>query len=116
LTNLERTLVDVLHRPELAGSFEEIWRSLATAPYLKLDKVIEYAMLLASPNTNARLGFFLEQHKDKFSVKESQLDLLREHKPSLVRKMTSAQTSGILVPGWNLKVSAEVLNRSWEEI
>ncbi len=115
VTNLERTLVDVLHRPELAGGFEEIWRSLEAAPYLKLDKVIEYAILLDSANTNARLGFFLEQHKDKFSVKDLHLDALRQHKPSLPRKMTNAQNSGVLVPGWNLKVPAEVLNRSWEE-
>ena len=28
VTNLERTLVDVLDRPETTGSWEEIWRSL----------------------------------------------------------------------------------------
>jgi predicted transcriptional regulator of viral defense system len=115
VTNLERTLVDVLHRPELAGGFEEIWRSLEAAPYFKLDKVIDYALLLNSPGTNARLGFFLEQHKDNFSVKDSHLDALRQHKPSLPRKMTNTQNGGVLVPQWNLKVPAEVLNRSWEE-
>ena len=112
LTNIERTLVDVLHRP--VGGFEEIWRSLETAPYLKLDKVIEYALMLDTANTNARLGFFLEQHKDKFSVKESHLDALRQHKPSLPRKMTNTQESGVLIPAWNLKVPAAVLNGSWK--
>lgn len=115
LTNLERTCVDVLHRPELAGGFEEIWRSLEAAPYFNIDKVIEYAMLLDSANTNARLGFFLEQHKEKFSVKKSQLDILRKHKPSAPRKMSGSVQDGIVVPDWNLIVPAEVFNRSWEE-
>jgi len=30
VTSLERTLVDVLDRPDLGGSWEEIWRSLET--------------------------------------------------------------------------------------
>ena len=115
LTNLERTCVDVLHRPELAGGFEEIWRSLEAAPYLNLDKVVEYALLLDSANTNARLGFFLEQHKEKFSVKKLHLDPLRLHKPSVPRKMSVATSKGILVREWNLVVPADVYNRSWEE-
>jgi predicted transcriptional regulator of viral defense system len=115
LTDLERTCVDVLHRPELAGGFEEIWRSLEAAPYLNLDKVIEYALLLDSANTNARLGFFLEQHKEKFSVKKSHLDPLRHHKPSVPRKMSGSVSKGILVREWNLVVPADVFNRSWEE-
>ena len=115
LTDLERTCVDVLHRPELAGGFEEIWRSLEAAPYLNLDKVIEYALLLDSANTNARLGFFLEQHKEKFSVKKSHLDPLRLRKPSVPRKMTGSVAKGILVREWNLIVPADVYDRSWEE-
>lgn len=115
LTSLERTCVDVLHRPELAGGFEEIWRSLESAPYFNLDKVIEYALLLESANINARLGFFLEQHKEKFSVKNSHLDALRKLKPTVPRKMSGIVHNGIVVPEWNLIVPAEVFNRSWEE-
>jgi predicted transcriptional regulator of viral defense system len=36
ITILERTLVDVLDRPDLSGSLEEIWRSLENV-ILKTD-------------------------------------------------------------------------------
>ena len=46
VTSLERTLVDVLDRPDLSGSWEEIWRSLESIEFFDLDKVVEYALLL----------------------------------------------------------------------
>ena len=45
VTSLERTLVDVLDRPDLSGSWEEIWRSLESVEFFDLDKVLEYALL-----------------------------------------------------------------------
>ncbi|NMD36141.1 MAG: transcriptional regulator, partial [Planctomycetes bacterium] len=46
VASLERTLVDVLDRPDLSGSWEEIWRSLESVEFFDLDKVVEYALLL----------------------------------------------------------------------
>jgi hypothetical protein len=45
VAGLERTLVDVLDRPDLSGSWEEIWRSLESVEFFDLDKVVEYALL-----------------------------------------------------------------------
>jgi hypothetical protein len=39
--------VDVLDRPRLSGGWEEVWRSLETIPFLDLDQVVQYALLLA---------------------------------------------------------------------
>ncbi len=47
VTSLERTLVDVLDRPDLSGSWEEIWRSLEGVEFIDLDRVVEYALLLS---------------------------------------------------------------------
>ena len=43
MTDHERTLVDVLDRPELTGSREELWRSLESVEFFNLDQVIAYA-------------------------------------------------------------------------
>ena len=58
VTTLERTLVDVLDRPDLGGGWEEIWRSLGTVEFFNLDRVIEYATLMDNATTAAKVGFF----------------------------------------------------------
>ena len=45
-TSLERTLVDVLDRPDLTGSWEEIWRSLESIEFFDIEQIVEYVLLL----------------------------------------------------------------------
>src|SRR5258708_1815289 len=84
VTSLERTIVDALDRPEYGGGWEEIWRSAENIPIFNYDKMIEYAMLLDNATTIAKLGFFLEQHKEQFNVDEKVLILLQTKKPSSI--------------------------------
>ena len=63
VTSLERTLVDLLDRPDLGGGWEEIWRSLESVEFYDLDRIVEYVTLLENSTTTAKVGFFqtLEQ-------------------------------------------------------
>jgi predicted transcriptional regulator of viral defense system len=116
VTTLERTLVDVLDRPRLSGGWEEIWRSLETIPYLDLDRLIQYALLLKKSTTIARVGFYIAQHREQLMVEKDHLRRLREHRPRSPKYLTSdPATSGRLVPEWNLIVPESVLKKSWEE-
>lgn len=116
VTTLERTLVDVLDRPRLSGGWEEIWRSLETIPYLDLDRVIQYTLLLKKNTTIARVGFYLAQHREPLMVEEDHLKRLREYRPRSPKYLTSDPAkSGRLVPEWNLIVPEAVLKKSWEE-
>lgn len=116
VTSLERTLVDVLDRPELGGGWEEIWRSLGSVEYFNLDQVIEYTELLRNATTAAKVGFFLEQHRERLMVTDQHLKRLHDLRPKqrhyLVR---SKRDPGQLVKPWNLIVPASVLERHWEE-
>ena len=60
VTSLERTLVDVLHRPDLSGGWEEIWRSLESVEFFNVDQVVEYALLLGNATTAAKVGLFFD--------------------------------------------------------
>jgi len=60
VTTIERTVADVLDRPELAGGTEEVWRSLHVIPALDPKALEEYVVLLASRTLAAKVGFFLE--------------------------------------------------------
>ena len=71
VASLERTLVDVLNRHRYSGGWEEVWRSLESVEFFDLDRVVEYALLLDNATTVARVGFFLEQHRDTLMVDEA---------------------------------------------
>lgn len=116
VTGLERTLVDVLQRPDLAGGWEEVWRSLETVEFFDLDAVVEYVLLLGNATTAARVGFFLEQHQEPLMVTDSHLRPLRDRRPEQPHYMDPRRRQrGRLVKDWNLIVPRDVLARSWEE-
>lgn len=116
VTSLERTLVDILDRPDLGGSWEEIWRSLEMVEFFDLDIVVEYALLLENATTMAKVGFFLEQHKETLMVEASHLEPLMARRPRKPHYLERGQRGGRLVSGWNLVVPVEVVERSWQEV
>lgn len=115
VTTLERTLVDVLDAPALGGGWEEIWRSLEQVEFFALDEVVRYALALGSALTVARVGLFLEQHREQLFVEDQHLAPLRARAPRQPRYLDSARTPGRLVQPWNLVVPERVLHRAWEE-
>ena len=117
VTNHERTLVDVLDRPDLTGSWEEIWRSLESVEFFDVDQVIEYTRMLENATTAAKVGFFLEQHRDPLMVEDSHLDSLRRLCPQRPHYLTRGRVGHCsLAKDWNLMIPAEIMNRSWGEV
>jgi predicted transcriptional regulator of viral defense system len=117
VTGYERTLVDVLDAPDHGGGWEEIWRSLEGIEFVDLDFVVEYAFRLGSALTIARVGFFLEQHKDELLVEDRHLDALRARAPIQPRYFERRhRKGGKLLPRWNLIVPERVLTRAWAEV
>ncbi|HAZ15176.1 MAG: hypothetical protein A2Y28_04490 [Chlamydiae bacterium GWC2_50_10] len=116
VTSLERTLVDVLDRPYLCGSWEEIWLSLESIEYLDMDQVLKYALLLANSTTIAKLGFFLETHRETLMIPEHYLEELHKHRPAKPHYMDRNQSEPQkMIAKWNLVVPLSLINRSWEE-
>src|SRR3990172_9476049 len=81
VTTLERTLVDLLDRPDLGGGWEEIWRSLESVEFFDLDKVVEYARLLGNATTAAKVGYFLDRHRKALMVEDAHLEPLKKRRP-----------------------------------
>ena len=117
VTSLERTLVDVLDRPELTGSWEEIWRSLESVEFFDVEQVVEYVLLLENATTAAKVGFFLEQHKEALIVDDVHLQPLRKLRPRRPHYLIRGKRKGgRWVKEWNLMVPDEILNQSWGEV
>ena len=65
ITTLERTLVDILHRPKLAGEIEELWLSLEGISYLNLEEVVDYTLLLSQSSVASEGWFFFGRKQTK---------------------------------------------------
>ena len=107
-TNLERTLVDVLDRPALAGGWEEAWRSWeGVAVALDFAFLLRYARLLGSATTAAKLGYALESGRERLAVPDAVLDELRLLAPRQPHPAERGLRHGTrLVRPWNLLVPA----------
>lgn len=114
VTSLERTLVDVLDRPKLGGGWEEIWRSLESVEYFDLDLVIEYALLRGNATTIAKVGYFLEQHRETLLVDAQHLQRLQKFCPKKPHYLERNKT-GKLVSEWNVIVPLSLAQHNWEE-
>ena len=116
VTTFERTLVDVLDAPDLGGGWEEVWRSLEMVEYFDLAAVVDHTLKRSSALTTARVGFFLDQHREELFVEEPHLKALREHAPRQPRYLDRKREAGRLVKPWNLVVPERVINRTWAEV
>lgn len=117
VTTLERTLVDVLDAPRHGGGWEEIWRSLESVEFFDVDAVIDYAFRLDSAVTVARVGFYLEQHREELMVEDHHLDRLCERAPRRPLYLERGKReSGKLLSRWNLIVPQWILDRRWAEV
>lgn len=105
VTDLERTVADVLDRPGLAGGIEEVWRSLHSVPALDPDRIEAYVTRLGSRTVAAKVGYFLECRQEELVVPAGVLDRLRARIPAAPVYM-ERRRGGRLVARWALIVPA----------
>lgn len=116
ITSLERTFVDCFDRIELSGGIEEVWRSLESITYLNLDRITKYLSLLDNAVTTAKVGYFLDVHKEQLNISDKQLRPLLDRKPKNPTYMFRSDRHGKLIRDWNLIVPEFIIERSWEEL
>lgn len=107
VTTLERTVTDVLDRPDLAGGVEEVWRSLFSVPALDPGAIEEYVTLLGSRTLAAKVGFFLETRREELVVPAGLLERLRARIPGAPVFM-DRRRGGRLVAPWALIVPGDL--------
>lgn len=114
VTSMERTLVDVLAAPRMAGGWEEVWRSLQMVDGLDVGLVVEYATFLDNATTCAKVGYFLERHREFWPFDDRVLDPLHRRKPRHPHHMDRTE-GGNLVRDWNLIVPHAVAEETWDQ-
>ncbi|MDE0352946.1 MAG: transcriptional regulator [bacterium] len=116
VTGMERTLVDVLADPDYGGSWDEIYQSVTRADQIDVEAVAAYCQLRdGSPALRAKVGFFLEQHRELWGISASDLDQFRPQDPAPAVHLDPAPIELThYVKEWNLVVPVEVVERQWE--
>jgi len=116
ITSLERTLVDILDRPDLSGGWEEICRSFEHVTQFDAGKLVEYALLLNNATTIAKVGFFLEQLPEYLAVPQKFINQLLPHIPKQTRYLErERKTPGKHIEKWSLIIPLQIIEQRWEE-
>ncbi len=87
-----------------------------TIEFLDLVAVISYTIQLQSATTAARVGLYLEQHRERLFVEDGHIARLVRHAPKAPRYLDATRERGRLVQPWNLIVPERVLEQRWSEV
>jgi predicted transcriptional regulator of viral defense system len=120
VTTLERTLVDLFDRYDLAGGAEELFRSLDAVVEreepLDIDALVDFARQLNNASAAAALGYWLDRERNRFGVKSAAVLDLRELAPRHPRYALGATPGrGLAATGWNVILPAAIVERYFDD-
>lgn len=117
VASLERAFVDLMDRPSLGGSWEEIWRSLDSIEYFDLSIIDKYLRIVSNATTTARVGFYLESNRERLMIDDRFFKRLEKDIPAgPVYWDRSKRKGGHLIHRWNLIVPSFIFNKEWEAV
>ncbi len=103
VTALERTVVNVLNRPELAGGVEEVLKSLDLVRCLDPATVADYVELLDNQSVASVSGWWLEKRCAALGATDDVFARLGARLPRSKHYALSAQPGhAVLVEPWRL--------------
>ncbi|MBS3956447.1 MAG: hypothetical protein KGZ40_02815 [Clostridiales bacterium] len=107
VSSRERTLVDAVNRSDLCGGPEEVFRSLASLPFVDSSNVIEYLRALGTSTAVARVGLVLEQRARDWYVAEDDLVVMRDMLGPGPYYFTGKSETGRWVATWKLYLPSD---------
>jgi AbiEi antitoxin C-terminal domain len=120
VTTLERTLVDLFDRYDLAGGADSLFRSLDVvvereAP-LDTEALVDLARQLNNASAAAALGYWLDRERNRFGMKSATVLDLRELAPRHPRYALGATPGhGLAATGWNIILPAPIVERYYDD-
>lgn len=109
VTDRERTLVDCIRRPNLAGGLEETIMSLMEFPSVDIERVLDYLNRLGIASVFHRVGYFLSRKKvrERWDIKDIHLRKLKKKLRKRFYYFGPITGKPQLVKDWNIIVPAQ---------
>lgn len=106
VSDRERTILDCLQRIDLAGGFEEVYKSLISFPSINPTKLYQYLEKRGRKSLFYRAGFFLSlgEVRDRWRISEDFLEKVRSTVGKKTYYFAAKKGRGRLVKEWNLIV------------
>jgi predicted transcriptional regulator of viral defense system len=100
-SDLEKTIVDCLFKPNYAGGIVEIAKAIMIAKHqIKFDKLLDYVQQFRSQTVGKRLGFLLEM----LDINTTIIETLQQHKSSSYAILdTELPEEGPFISRWNIR-------------
>jgi predicted transcriptional regulator of viral defense system len=110
VTDRERTVVDCIDRVDLAGGFEELYKSLLSMRNVNFQKLYDYAKMANKKVLFHKLGFFLSLPRihEVWSVDDDGLRKMREDLSPRIFYFEASKGQGRLIGEWNLIVPKRI--------
>jgi len=108
VSDIERTLIDMLHRPRYCLGAEDILRAVDLIEALDADKTLRYLRALRSPALVAKVGWVMYCNRDRWNIPAGIFGALRRRLPKRPVYLFPGRSSR-LVPQWALRVPLELL-------
>lgn len=120
VTTLERTVVDLFDRYDLAGGAEDLFQSLDVVgereePF-DVEALVEFARRLGNAAAAAAIGYWLDHERHRLGVTPAALEDLRSLAPRHARYALGATPGhGRAGTGWNVILPTDIVERYFGE-
>jgi predicted transcriptional regulator of viral defense system len=105
-SDLEKTIVDCLYKPDYAGGIVEIAKAIAMAKdKIKFDVLLKYALQFDAQVVVKRLGYLLELLQIKTPIIET---LQKKRSNSIALLDTEAPKGGKVLSRWNIQQNVDI--------
>jgi predicted transcriptional regulator of viral defense system len=110
VTDRERTILDCIDRIDLAGGFEEVFKSLSSMINVNFDRLYHYAKNEQKKVLFHKLGFFIsiKQIREAWNIDDQKLNKIKQHLSSKVYYFEASKGEGKFVKVWNLIVPSNI--------
>ena len=113
VTTLERTIVDLFDRYDLAGGIDELFNSLGLINRIHEDRLVNQVRALANASAAGAIGFWLEQAE--LNVSHETLDALRTLAPKTLRyALGTRRGEGRAVRAWRVILPERLVEQGFE--
>lgn len=109
ITDKERTVLDCINKPELAGGDDKLVKNLELIGKLNGNKILDYLYKYNSKKMYTKTGFILEWLNYVFNVEQDVIDYCKSRRANTKYYFNEKTRDNILIENWTLRVPRKIL-------